>query len=123
MYQGSLSAVTNQADWIAPFEVIDDDTDEAVDLSTATITFQVRPQHDDFRNSSGSLTSCASLSATTANGKVTILDTGVFQVWFTLTDMKTLASGNYDVGCVIEKAGVTTQFFVGTLPVIDGIVT
>lgn len=113
MYLGSLPPVSNKAGWNFVREVVDADTDEDIDLSTCSIVFEVC---DD----SGQ----AVLSATTSNGKVTLLVTGVFQVSFTRDEMTRLGPGTYDVGCTVAQSGnEPQQFIIGTLPVLNGVVT
>ena len=122
MYAGPLDPVSNRQDWQFIRQVIDDDTGEPVDLAAASITFEVRQRSDD--QHSGALgSSHATLSATTANGKITIVDAGTFQVWFPLADMQALAPGYYDAGCTITVNGITEQLLSATLPVVDGIVS
>lgn len=115
MYVGALDPVSNKATWRQLFEVFDDDNGEAFDISSATeITVQVR-QH---------FTEAQELTATLSNGKITLPgDTGVFQVLITASEMSALYAGTYDIGCTIVMDGDTTQFIIGTLPVLEGIVT
>jgi hypothetical protein len=122
MYTGTLDAVSNRQDWQFVREIIDDDTGDPIDLTGASIVLEIREQPDDQQLGTPSYPD-ATLSATTANGKVTILDTGVFQVWFPLTDMQTLSPGYYDVGCTVNVNGITTQLMAAELPVVDGIVS
>lgn len=116
MYIGNLPSVSNQADWTLTLEVLDDDTDKKIDLSGATIVFEVRT------NPTVGVTNPV-LSATTGNGKITIIDTGVFQVAFTRAAMQVVPADEYDVGCVITLNGTTTQFLIGRIAVLDGVVS
>lgn len=111
MYIGSLSPVSNRAGMTFIREVVDDDTDEPIDLSDCAILFEVRD-------------GCSpALSASIGSG-VTVLDTGVFQVEFTAAQMKTLCPKSYEVGCIITRSGEEPQqFIIGTLPVLDGVVS
>lgn len=65
------------------------------------------------------------LSASMTDGRIVILDLGVFQVSFTLTDMRSLCPGTYVVACVYTSAdGLDTrQLFIGRLPVLSGYIT
>jgi hypothetical protein len=63
------------------------------------------------------------LTATLSNGKIQLVQTGVFQVTFTRSDMNTLPGGNYSCGIAITKDDQTVEIFIGTLPVREGIVT
>ena len=113
MYQGTLSPTTTQEDWKLIVEIDDEDTGEALDLTGATIVFEVRDP-----KSRGIV-----LSATSNNGKILMLDTGIFRVLFVRSEMLGLAAQNYEVGCVLTINGETKQYIIGTVPVLDGVVT
>jgi hypothetical protein len=113
MFQGTLSPVATQEDWKLIVEIDDEDTGEPLDLTGATIVFEARDP-----KSRGII-----LSATTGNGKISILDTGVFQVLFARFEMQGLAAQNYEVGCVLTINGETKQYIIGTVPILDGVVT
>lgn len=114
MYQTIFPPVSNRADWVQWCEIVNDDTGEPIeDISDLAITVEVRDQ------------SCgrAALSAGTSNGKVSIIAPGVFQWSFTLPEMSQLCAGTYEIGVTIERDEFTTQLLIGTLPVVDGIVS
>lgn len=113
MYVGSLGPVSNKQTWTQVFEAIDADTGDDLDLTGASIVLEVRDPRD-----------CSiRLSATTANGKIVIVDTGVFQVSFPASDMKTLCAQTYEVGCTVTINDATLQYIIGTVAVLDGIVS
>jgi hypothetical protein len=113
MYQGALPPASNRAGLDLVYEVVDDDTGETIDLSAAAIAFDVRDPK------SGAQLLCAS----TANGKVSLIDAGVFRVSFAAAEMQTLCADTYDVGCTITNgASEPQQFLIATLPVLDGVV-
>lgn len=113
MLLGSLPAVSNRAGWTFQVEVDDEDTGEALDLSAARIVFEVRAPN-------GAIV----LSATSDNGKIAVIDTGIFQVKFTAAEMNALCADTYDVGCTIQNGtDEPAQFIIGRLPVLDGVVT
>ncbi|HZP76567.1 MAG TPA: hypothetical protein VFB45_10525 [Pseudolabrys sp.] len=114
MYLGDLPPASNRAGYAQVFTVIDDDTDEALDLSAASIVFEIRDP----------TSFVPILSASTANGKVGVIDRGTFQVTFSAGDMTMLAPDTYDVGCTIANgAADPQQFIIGTLAVLDGVVS
>jgi hypothetical protein len=113
MYFGTFPAASNRQSWSRSFEVVDADTDADIDLSGASIVFEIR----DPRNL------LTILSATTTNGKAVISDIGVFTVSFSLSDMQTLYPLTYEVGCAVTINGETMQYIIGTLPILDGIVS
>jgi len=113
MYIGSFDPVSNRAGQEFIFEAIDDETDEPVDLSSADIVLEIRDP----------ASRSTVLSATTANGKVTAIDTGTFRASFSSADMRALCAKQYEVGCTITNGdGGPVQFIIGTLPVLDGVV-
>jgi hypothetical protein len=113
MYVGSLQAASTRQSWTQTFEVEDEDTGDDLDLAGASIVFEIRDPR--------SLLTV--LSATTTNGKITIVDTGVFQVTFAASDMQSLRPQTYDVGCTVTANGATLQYIIGTIPILDGIVS
>ena len=60
------------------------------------------------------------LTATTDNGKITLVETTTFRVAFSRSEMSCLCAGQYDVGSTVENGGTTRSFIIGTLPVLDG---
>lgn len=111
MNEVKLGALSNREDYIESFEAIDEN-DDAIDLTGATIVYEIA----DPRGGS------AVLSATTGNGDIVITTTS-FTVTFLVGRVSDLEPKDYNVGCTILLNGVTTQFFVGTLPVVDGVVS
>jgi len=61
------------------------------------------------------------LSASIDDG-IELLDDGVFEVTFTAAQMGGLCAGEYDVGLIITDE-ITVQLIIGTIIVMDGIVT
>lgn len=110
MLTGTLTPVSNQADWIESFEITDDETGEQIDLSDATeIVIEIKPQRGN-----------AILTASLTGDTVEFVEDGIFQWTFTADQMGTLCSATYDVRCRITKDDVVTQLIIGTLPVLDG---
>lgn len=109
MYQGSLPATSNREDFEAIFQLVDEDTGDLIDLSAATIEFDI------------SEPGCRPLiTATTDNGKITLVETTTFRVAIPRAEMANLCAGQYDVGATVENAGETRSFLIGALPVLDG---
>ena len=118
MYQGTLPPRSNKAGWIFVVEAIDDDTGEDVDLTGATIVLELHHTHPHSHRHWGT-----SLAATTANGKV-VTSVGFFTATFTATDMKTLCAETYAIGCTVSNAdSEPQQLIIGTVPILDGIVS
>jgi hypothetical protein len=113
-YTGSLPAGYTRGTYNQDFQIFDDETDEGLDLTDAVITFEIRRPG----------CTSAELSATNTNGSIVITDSdeGQFELTLTVTQMRTLCPMQYEVGITITQNGETTQFFAGTIPIIDGIV-
>lgn len=114
MFTGQLPPVSNKATWVGSFELRDADTDDLIDISNASqITVEVRDPQSRSAVLSGSLT----------GGEVTRPDTGIFDWTFSATQMRALCAKTYEVGATLTQNGETVQLIIGTLPVIDGIVS
>lgn len=107
MYTGSLKPTTNRQTWSEIFELFDDETNEAIDLTGATVVMQFREQN------------CCTPRV---SASITIVDTGKFEARIELDTMRSLCPQTYDVGCTIERDGETVEIFVGTIAVVDGVV-
>jgi hypothetical protein len=110
MYTGSLGTVSNRQDWSQAIDVVDENGDD-VTITSASISLAVRKKND----------SSPSLEASVGSG-ITIVSPR-FTFAFTDTQMRGLDPGTYDVGCTVEIAGTVDQLIVGTVVVVDGIVT
>jgi len=109
MYQGSLPATSNREDFEAIFQLVDEDTGDPIDLTAATIEFDI------------SEPGCRPLiTATTDNGKITLVEDTTFRVFIARDEMACLCAGQYDVGATVENEGETRSFLIGSLPVLDG---
>jgi hypothetical protein len=100
-----IGAVSNREDYVDSWEALDED-DEAIDLTGATIVYEIRDP--------------VSRSVTAATVEI---ETTTFTATIPVATMRSLCAKDYDVGCTIKIEDVTTQFFVGTLPVVDGVVS
>ena len=110
MYTGSLAAVSNKEDWIAVSPLIDEDGEE-VTLTAATFEMYICKQTDP---------TTAVLTATNANGKITLPSATTFQWWFTPSDMDDLCAGTYDVFLRVTIDDVVTQIMSCTVPIVEG---
>jgi hypothetical protein len=109
-YTGSLGTVSTSEDWSFTFDVIDTGGAD-VDISSAAISFAVRAKNS----------TTPSLEKTVGDG-ITV-STPSFTVLIDVSETSALAIGEYDVGCTVEIASLTTQLFVMKLTVVDGIVS
>jgi len=112
MLTGTLPPASNRADWIDCVEILDREEDnEPIDLSDCTIVLAI--YDDDYTKRA---------EASTDDGDIIIVDTGVFQFTFSRSDMGNLCAGTYKVGCTISRDDETVQLLIGDLPVVDGFV-
>ena len=111
MFTGSLDPVSNQEDWQFSYLVWDSEADEFIDISGCTITITVRDQE----------TKASVLTGSTTGGQITLPEDGVFQVLFPESDMNGVCPKTYNVGIRIANDDRTVQFFIGTVPVLDGV--
>jgi hypothetical protein len=125
MYEGSLAVLSNRQSWADSVSIIDTDTGEPVDISTATeIVVQVAPkQAVDFGGYGEQSHTSPLLTATLSNGKVQHVQPGMFAFAFTQGEMRALCGGNYDVEITIHKDGEVESLILGTLPIREGVVT
>lgn len=110
MYTGSLPTISNRADWKFELELTDNDTGEVIDTTGCTMNIVVR-------DGKGAI----KLQGDTTD-KINTLATGVIQIWFTEDDVDGICAGQYDAGLTITGNGETVQLFIGTVPVVDGVV-
>ncbi|MDQ8730498.1 hypothetical protein [Bradyrhizobium sp. LHD-71] len=114
MYIGSLPVASNRATYTQDFQLYDDEDDEGINLAGAVITLDIRRP------------GCASseISATIANGRIIMVDEneGQFELSIETSAMRNLCPMTYECGITVAQNNETTQYFIGTLPVLDGIV-
>lgn len=125
MYDGSLSTLSNRQSWNDSVEVRDNDTNQLIDISTATeIAVQVAPQQNGGDGGYGSVYRTSPLlTASLSNGKVQHIQTGIFSFEFTKSEMRGVPGGIYNVEITIEKDGETESLILGTVPIREGVVT
>ena len=116
MYIGSLPVASNRGTYTQEFQLFDDETDEGIDLTGATIRLEIRRP------------GCPSPEITATNGSdgrivVTDSDEGQFELTIPVAAMRSLDQMQYECGITLEQNDDTTQYFIGALPVLDGIVS
>lgn len=114
MYQANFEPVSNRADWAQPFEIVDDDTNTIItDLTGVSVVVEVRE-----------VGSCyPRLSASIDNGKITDQSNGILEWLFPRSEMAGLCANTYEIGVTIERDDFTTQYLIGIVPIVDGIVS
>jgi hypothetical protein len=115
MYIGSLPVASNRATYTQDFQIYDDADNEGVSLTDATITFELRKP--------GGASQLTATNGDDGRIVVTDADEGRFELTIEVSAMRSLDSRTYECGITIEQNGETVQYFIGTLPVLDGIVS
>ena len=121
MYQGTLPAVTNRADWEETVLLFVSETGEPFDATGASVVVQLSRCPPDRRGWDYGFydTSGWALSATTENGRAVAGPEG-FTFHFSRADMSSVCPGTYVIGATLERDDFTTQILLGTVPVLGG---
>jgi hypothetical protein len=113
-YHITFPPQSNRASWVFVGQITDMD-DNPIDLTGCSLLFHV--SCDPYWPYPG-------LTASTANGKLTIVDLGTFRWFFTLGDMQGLQPVQYQTGLTItnDDDTQTMQLSTGPLVIYDGVV-
>lgn len=112
MYKVQFEA-TSSADWTESIELIDADTNHALDV----------PEDAEFELTIGDRCWSGDFTASTGEGNIIRPADNVIQWRFPRTDLNRFWPRNtYSVGLTMTTAEGTIQLFVGTLTIIDGVV-
>lgn len=127
MISGSLPPVSNREDLKLQFELYDEDTNELINVSSVTeVVVEVVSRGENTSRDYGpsSQTGNTVLTAKLSKGTVTQPELGIFECTFTASQMSSgLCAGTYDIGGTLTKDSQTVQFLLGTLPVLNGVVS
>jgi hypothetical protein len=105
MNEVKLGAASTREDYSESWQALDANGD-ANDLTGATIVYELRDP-----------ATCTRTAATI------VIDGDVFTATIPVATMRGLCVKDHDVGCTITINDVTKQFFIGTIPIVDGVVT
>lgn len=125
--------MTNRESWTLTLTVNDDDTGDLIDLTGATIQFEIRysgPQRGSmpvggaipYYDFGPMIDEGPILTASIGSG-ITVTGVGAFTVYFSEANMRTLCPGTYDVGCTLTRDVDARQLLRGKLPILSGLVT
>lgn len=135
-----LPQMTNRESWTFTVALHDDDTGEPIALTDANnipiVTFQLEVRrsmpgrgygggYSNYYSGIGSISDGPVLTASLGNG-ITIVDTGVIQIYFSETQMRSLCGAlTWNVGCTMASTdGIDVrQIFRAKLPILEGYVT
>jgi hypothetical protein len=102
------SSETSNRDWNYQFEVDDEDTGEPIDLTGAFIAIAITDKEG-----------CQRIYATTDNGMVAIVTTGI--ITLAIPEAQTnLCAGTYDIGGYYQLNGATLDLLDGSIAVRTG---
>ena len=104
------ASVTNSADWKTQFQFTDGETGDLLDFTGATIKLAVKDADG-----------CQRLTASTDDGKIAIISTGLFELDIPASEMQCLCPGSYQVGGVYSLNDETISLFTGTLSITNGV--
>ena len=123
MYHVAFPPQSNRASWVF-IGLISDLDNNPIDLTACSLVFQISPPRRDGSGYGDNSNARGSLTASTNNGKMTIIDLGTFRWFFTLDEMRGLCPGTYDTGLTLtnDDGTQTVQLSVGPLPITDGVV-
>ncbi len=111
MYQGTLAAVSNRADWIIDAEITDPETDDLVDLTGASIAMYITPADRPWDTL---------ISGSTDGGEIVITGTGTFTATFLEPTIQKFQEGMHRVFVRATIGGTLYQLLAADLPVIHG---
>jgi len=103
------SSTTSYRDWKTLFQFNDSETGDLIDFTGAFIAIAVEDADG-----------CQKVLATTDNGKITIISTGIFELSVPYTEMD-LCPGSYPIGGYYQANGETVDAFEGSLSIRKGI--
>lgn len=107
MYHIQFLPQLNTVDWTFVGGIKDASTNEDLDLSIYTWTFEILDGN------------CVRLTASTDNGKFTTPQNGIFVFNFTDAEMGSLCPKTYDTRLTMEFDDQSQALSVGPLPVVD----
>jgi hypothetical protein len=121
MYTGQVDVISNKATWLSQVLELVDDDGTTTDLTNPALTVDivVTIKGMNCRSDYGTTTSTALVTASIANGKVTIPGPG-FQWRFEVSDLSVLCAGTYRLGVKVTIDGFVNDLIDGTIAVIEG---
>lgn len=103
------SAATSHRDWKQQFQFNDGNTGNLIDFTGAFIAIAAEDQEG-----------CQKFKATTSNGMIAIISTGIFEVTIPAATLA-LCAGSYNIGGYYVLNGETIDLFEGSLSLRRGI--
>lgn len=111
MFKGQIAEVSNREDVELLYAIVDEDTGDQVDLTSADIVIEISDQDG-----------CVRWDGSTDDGDVTLSESTVMRILIPRASMTALCAGTYVVGMTVTNGGLTKSVIVGTLAVLNGAV-
>jgi hypothetical protein len=111
MFRGQVADVSNREDVELLYAIVDEDTGDEADLTSAAIFVEVQDQNG-----------CVIWDGSIADGDVTLSESTVMRILIPRISMMSFCAGAYVVGMTVTNGGLTKQAIVGSLSVVDGAV-
>lgn len=132
--QTQFPQYTNRESFTQLIGVYDDATGDAIDLSGCSIQVEIRRdrEHGGYgfdgygpNYSIGAHDWCAPILTASIGKGVDIVDVGIFQLYFSETQFRSLSPGMHSINATLTSAdgADTRQLFLGRLPIFFGGVT
>jgi len=111
MFRGQVADVSNREDVELFYAIVDEDTEDEIDLTSAAIVVEIQDQDG-----------CVRWDGSIADGDVTLSEPTVMRIFIPRASMTNICAGTYLVGMTVTNGGITKSVIVGTMPVVDGAV-
>src|SRR3954466_13667455 len=111
MFRGQIAEVSNREDVELLYAIVDEDTAEEIDLTSADIVVEIQDQDG-----------CVRWDGSIADGDITLSEDTVMRILIPRASMLNLCAGTYNFGMTVTNGGLTKSAIVGTLAVVNGAV-
>lgn len=120
--------ISNREDLYQLLEFFDDDTGDAIDLSPYSFSLEIRRTGPNLDGASGytptydygSYNDYGPVIKASLGSGLTIIDTGILELFVAASTIKSLNDGNYKMAMTVTDGTYTRQVFLGWLPVYFG---
>lgn len=111
MFTGQVGEESNRADVEWLFSIVDEDTGDEADLTSAAIVVEVSEPEG-----------CMRWTGSIASGDIILAEPTTMRILIPRASMLNLCAGTYIVGMTVTNAGLTKSVIVGSMAVVNGAV-